>query len=118
MDKLPTRYAACATKKRLCACCARMLAATSTMDVATVQTLAAGDQVEVRQSQAASISRANSSGTHVFRLISALPQGSLNGNHLRGSKQYKSMVSLRDFPYYNYPVIGGEPWMMYFRTTK
>ena len=60
---------------------------------------AAGDQDEVRQSQAASMSRANSSGTHVFHLISALPQGSLNGTHLRGSKQYKSMVSLRDFPY-------------------
>ena len=105
----------CDKEEIVCARCARMLAATSTMDVATVLPLLLETKLK---SQAASMSRAKSSGTHVFHLISALPQGSLNGTHLRGSKQYTSMVSLRDFPYYNYPVIGGEPWMMYFPTTR
>ena len=74
MDKLPTRYAACATKKRLCARCAETGRNFYNGRRHRANT-AAGDQVEVRQSQAASISRANSSGTHVFHLISALPQG-------------------------------------------
>lgn len=82
-------------KEEIVCMLSRMLAASSTMDVATVQTLLLETKMK---SQAASMSRAKSSGTHVFHLISALPQGSLNGTHLRGGKQYKSMVSLRDFP--------------------